>query len=96
MCNKTLEKIQKIKKANDDIQKGKDLLRDLPNKINAAEKFVGDCCKSNDYFLYINLHPVINQHRGNLNYHQLDFKIQCKILKSIIEAIEAFTLEENK
>ena len=91
-----IEKLHKIEKANKDIQKGKDMLMDLPNKINAAEKFVENCCKNIDYFIYINLHPIINQHRGNLKYHQLDFKIQFKILKSIIEAVETSVLEESK
>lgn len=96
MEEKNIEKLHKIEKANKDIQKGKNLLKGLPNKINEAEKFVENCCNNIDYFMYINLHPIINQHRGNLKYHQLDFKIQFKILKSIIEAIEAFVLEENK
>ena len=96
MEEKDIEKLHKIEKANRDIQKGRDLLKDLHNKSGAAEKFVDDCRRNPDYFMYINLHPTINKYRGELQFHQLDFKIKLKILKSIIEAIEVFIIEESK
>ena len=88
------EKLAKIAKATNDLNRGKELLNNFNhNKHRKVQSYVGDCCKDEDYGPIIALNKSISGLTGSLSFMDLDLVTKIKVLKMVVGSIEGYIAE---
>lgn len=94
ITEEVIDKVKKIKDANNDIKKIDDILNDANSFHHKADSLYDELVKNLDYSKYIMAAKIAKGMAGKIPFKQLPFLQKRNVLAMIRESISAYILNE--